>query len=1120
MDEHEEADTYREQNDSTSLEYQHFYTNNVETAVADTTVIVKIGTQQRSFAPSSLQQLSYFEARFASRWTIAMATNTQTVNNQNKNNNSNKSNNCNENKIENDKTSMIVISENDCLGFGVNELEMILNIKQCGKINLQYPCTNEFLEPLLTCNDYLTTKGNEPITSEILYNFITNHKPAVTHQQREKLLENTHSTLLTSVLTKMNHNCAEKTSGMTSKWEKNILKNHRYLNDEILIEHFKQEFNLHWNKKPYAYFATEYNEYDFFEIELITQASIVSSNALNYWAQIKYRQLHKQEKWWKIILDHFKNVSNIIDNVDKQMEKKQSEWFNIVRNNSQTSHLSDDAIKHELENAGKYFGVHFEAKKGGDVAMHTIVLDAMLLIATQSQSMESNWNNIDRNKKEKNEEERKDDIDEGKEKSKETERAKETEKEKEKEKGKDEENNENKQKQVEFEMMFDLLLKLSVKNKTKYKQPLNWFKNIISVLNSDQVDRLFECWVLNGMIKPKGESNDGELLFELFKLICINSSKNSKGYKNLIKNKNFVQGWLSIMLRNYKNVKDNKEGESDEDNEDEDDKLKAHHKWWRKYIGKMMSAQEITIIFTYLLNIRENWEFCYPIHLLNDNLITFFIKSSDMSHVLKVSLHGFSKYIIHDCNTKWAKNTLIGEKLLSCYQFSILIEEIVGNRRVISTINPDILYLLLDHSDMDYLIKDSKHKSICKLLLTEIDYPEYPCITAKKCWQWIKKSLKSKFLNSEHCAILFVQSEPSIDELEVSYEGPGNYIYQLDVQRCRFRRLLLDSCDKQDLKSIMDQFSRFLEQSIHIWPPPQNSRVYSSEEITTFDIAQQNIQQCRKMIDILSKSQITKIVWNLTQNEIIMENMIDSEEIFFYLKHCDYSYGCDLNCKDKFDHWIDVLCNTINYHLETSMTDCVGVVAESSGYDDKGLEKWIFDVLIPKLLSSTQISLLCLKILGQNSSNEINYLSLDYMYKENKKYWRWEGKEATFGSHFITAMLQRGDINVLFENIQDSAQRDDDINVVKRMIHFLVCIEQGKFQHLFHQALESKLSLSTKQTENIALAIVDSIVQRDASVQLDQHLVEWVNLIVGSKLVSSQHIVSTFRQQGSWPTSL
>ena len=181
------------------------------------TITVIIGATMGTFSIDELSQLSYFQARFSSRWS------NNTSNNSNKEIRIFSSGNSNINSNTNDDT---LIFKFDC-----NDLKLLLTCFKQGKIPNDICLTLKQLESLLYCHDYFNPQSAHVqigdskaaisisdddhddddetlfcIDKTVLLSYFRNHVPAFDNQARNEFLSNCKHPLMRSVLTTLNNN--------------------------------------------------------------------------------------------------------------------------------------------------------------------------------------------------------------------------------------------------------------------------------------------------------------------------------------------------------------------------------------------------------------------------------------------------------------------------------------------------------------------------------------------------------------------------------------------------------------------------------------------------------------------------------------------------------------------------------------------------------------------------------------------------------------------------------------------------------------------------------------------------------------------------------------------------
>ena len=165
--------------DSKQSEISHGHSDIHSISSADQIEIV-LGTSRKSFFISKLSQLSYFSARFSSRWASS---------------NSNKDN-CNVIEI-----FAANGSSQSQLNFTCNDLQLLLHCLEESKIPENLDLGLNELESLLYCNDYFNPQLKNDckllvIDEKVLKKYFRNRIPSLHKEKRDELLADcTHSTL-------------------------------------------------------------------------------------------------------------------------------------------------------------------------------------------------------------------------------------------------------------------------------------------------------------------------------------------------------------------------------------------------------------------------------------------------------------------------------------------------------------------------------------------------------------------------------------------------------------------------------------------------------------------------------------------------------------------------------------------------------------------------------------------------------------------------------------------------------------------------------------------------------------------------------------------------------------
>ena len=160
---------------------------------------LKLGTKIKMFDFERLQSLSYFKAMFSQRWLQNRNLEQTTIDifgRQSMDNNIN-IDNCN-------------IDDNYNDTFDFDHLEWLLNCCQIGKIPQNLPAICELLEGLIACHDFFMNKEDEIINEKSLIDYLTNVKPRLRANQRQKLMVKASNKLLQQALNRYDEELNEE----------------------------------------------------------------------------------------------------------------------------------------------------------------------------------------------------------------------------------------------------------------------------------------------------------------------------------------------------------------------------------------------------------------------------------------------------------------------------------------------------------------------------------------------------------------------------------------------------------------------------------------------------------------------------------------------------------------------------------------------------------------------------------------------------------------------------------------------------------------------------------------------------------------------------------------------
>ena len=636
---------------------------------------VQIGDKIESFEISLLKQFAYFEARLDKRWT----------NNDKK------------------KRNIIVIShdKSNTIGFDICHVKLLFDIVQCGKISLDYPCTKDFLDSLVFCSDFFTM--GKVVSKEMLIDYLTNHSPPINYNQRKQLLLECKNELVCSVLNEMNDNCLNKVSKITSKWRTNVANKYQRMDDETLIDCFKNEFDFHWTTKALVFDSKtktlrikqakkvkrkesrqvhnnskhnvnkdheeskDSNEFKEIHVECNWCVAFGTDKAIDYWDQILHRKLLENKKWCKIIGQHINHVYNRFDHLSKEISditrdgrvnKETSECFHQLRKNSQLSNISDQDIQALV--VSRELFVFFCLDARDHVTAHSVMVDLISIIGNENSIADhDNTGAIDK--------------------------------------------------------IFSLSLDLMIEENEQYSDPYCWFYNIIPLLNCKQVQTLFTKLIQHNMVKFGSfayiyKLHQRKLFHQIIKYGYENKDDSIMRCKDLIKQSSFVAQWLMHIVycdtrkqqSNNNRYKCHKEGVEDD---------KKEEKWWNDYLRNNFSSIEVAHIVNCISSQCKENKSIY----LSHSFLTFLIEYCNLDIVFQNlnSLTLFSDLIAHSFYSSWMREEIKNGKL-SRKHVSLIVEYIWDKRdgkgdntSALNTIYDNVKFLL-DYSDFDYLITSGK----------------------------------------------------------------------------------------------------------------------------------------------------------------------------------------------------------------------------------------------------------------------------------------------------------------------------------------------------------------------------------------------------------------------------
>ena len=262
-------------------------------------VVIEIYNEKDTFELSSLiPKLSYFEAKLADRW------------NKNKNNTRNNSNNKQQHvpKIE-------ICKSPNSFGFTMKDFKTLLKIGESGMSGRNYPCTKEFLQPLLCCNEFF---AREIINEYMLIDYLSNHKPGITFKQRQEWLLSTENPFLKSVLTTMNEKCLNTNKKSFVEAKNSGSSALVPLSDETLMNQLTSglDFKFDFSKDGRHVLS----------VELVFPGGDV-------WFQIKRRKLHLKRENWNAICECLIAFCKRFDNIDREIYSKHqdSSTYNNIK---------------------------------------------------------------------------------------------------------------------------------------------------------------------------------------------------------------------------------------------------------------------------------------------------------------------------------------------------------------------------------------------------------------------------------------------------------------------------------------------------------------------------------------------------------------------------------------------------------------------------------------------------------------------------------------------------------------------------------------------------------------------------------------------------------------------
>ena len=174
---------------------------------------IKINDKTQSFKTSSLTKLSYFNAILAKRWEQKDGKQRKTV-------------------------------ELESMQFEIIHFAALITVINDKKISLQYPCTKDFLEKLLICDDFFT---NNIISNDIIKEFLLDFKPRISVKQRKRWQDQTSHKKLQKILSLMNSETVVVQRKQRRKWTKNnipLMELER--SDSEAVGLFIDKFDFEW----------------------------------------------------------------------------------------------------------------------------------------------------------------------------------------------------------------------------------------------------------------------------------------------------------------------------------------------------------------------------------------------------------------------------------------------------------------------------------------------------------------------------------------------------------------------------------------------------------------------------------------------------------------------------------------------------------------------------------------------------------------------------------------------------------------------------------------------------------------------------------------------------------